>query len=190
MRAWRGLVEAYGDVARALEADLVGAFGIDGGDYGVLVNLSEAPDHRLRMCDLATRLHLSPSGLTRRLDGLVKAGYVAREPSAADRRVTLAVLTDAGLAELEAAAPVHVDGVRRYFVDHLTRTQIRQLGAAFDAVRRRRSASAAEELAPETAARRHASRAAAGDVEEPSLRRRARPVRRHSARTRTPRPRR
>ena len=79
MRAWRGLVEAYAELQAALEADLVSGFGIDGGDYGVLVNLSEAPDQRLRMCDLAARLHLSPSGLTRRLDGLVKAGYVIKE---------------------------------------------------------------------------------------------------------------
>ncbi len=115
MRAWRGLVEAYAELHAALEADLLAGFGIDGGDYGVLVNLSEAPDQRLRMCDLAARLHLSPSGLTRRLDGLVKAGYVAREPSPGDRRVTLAVLTDSGRATLEAAAPVHVAGVRREF---------------------------------------------------------------------------
>jgi len=92
------------ELQAALEADLVSGFGIDGGDYGVLVNLSEAPDQRLRMCDLAARLHLSPSGLTRRLDGLVKAGYVARQPSEQDRRVTLAVLTDAGRSTLEAAA--------------------------------------------------------------------------------------
>jgi DNA-binding MarR family transcriptional regulator len=138
MRAWRGLIELYADVQAALEADLVHGFGIDGGDYGVLVNLSEAPDQRLRMCDLAAKLHLSPSGLTRRLDGLVKAGHVAREPSEHDRRVTLAVLTDAGRATLEAAAPVHVAGVRANFVDHLSRSQLRQLGVAFDALRRRR----------------------------------------------------
>jgi DNA-binding MarR family transcriptional regulator len=142
MRAWRGLVEAYAELQAALEADLVSGFGIDGGDYGVLVNLSEAPDQRLRMCDLAARLHLSPSGLTRRLDGLVKAGYVSRQPSEHDRRVTLAVLTDEGRATLEAAAPVHVAGVRRHFVDHLTRTQLRQLGTAFEALRRRRGVEA------------------------------------------------
>jgi DNA-binding MarR family transcriptional regulator len=142
MRAWRGLVEAYADLEAALEADLVSGFGIDGGDYGVLVNLSEAPDQRLRMCDLAARLHLSPSGLTRRLDGLVKAGYVARQPSEQDRRVTLAVLTDEGRATLEAAAPVHVAGVRTNFVDHLSRTQLRQLGAAFEALQRRRGLDA------------------------------------------------
>ena len=147
MRAWRGLVEVFADVHASLEAELVEGFDIREGDYGVLVNLSEAPDHRLRMCDLAVRLHLSPSGLTRRLDGLVRQGLVAREPSARDRRVTLAVLTDAGFTTLEAAAPVHVDGVRRHFIGNLSRTQIRQLGVAFDAVRRRRALADAAETA-------------------------------------------
>ena len=144
MRAWRGLVEAYAELQAALEADLVSGFGIDGGDYGVLVNLSEAPDQRLRMCDLAARLHLSPSGLTRRLDGLVKAGYVAREPSEHDRRVTLAVLTEAGRATLEAAAPVHVAGVRDLFVDHLSRTQLRQLEMAVEALQRQQGLESLE----------------------------------------------
>ncbi len=147
MRAWRGLVEVFADVHASLEAELVAGFGITEGDYGVLVNLSEAPGRRLRMCDLAARLHLSPSGLTRRLDGLVREGLVAREPSAEDRRVTLAVLTDAGMARLEAAAPAHVDGVRRHFIGNLSRTQIRHLGAAFDALRRRRALGAAAESA-------------------------------------------
>jgi DNA-binding MarR family transcriptional regulator len=137
MRAWRGLVEVYAELHAALEAELIEGFGFSEGDYGVLVNLSEAPDRRMRMCDLATRLHLSPSGLTRRLDGLVRQGLVAREPSATDRRVTLAVLTDAGYATLAAAAPTHVDGVRRHFLRHLTRAQIRQLGNTFDVLRRR-----------------------------------------------------
>jgi DNA-binding MarR family transcriptional regulator len=116
-----------------------------------LVNLSEAPDQRLRMCDLAVRLHLSPSGLTRRLDGLVKAGYVARQPSEQDRRVTLAVLTDAGRSTLEAAAPVHVAGVRANFVDHLSRTQLGQLGAAFDALQRKRALASADQESLENA---------------------------------------
>jgi DNA-binding MarR family transcriptional regulator len=134
MRAWRGLVESYADLRAALDADLEAAFGLNEGDYAVLVNLSEAPDRRMRMCDLADRLHLSPSGLTRRLDGLVKAGLVDRQPSPDDRRVTLAVLSDEGMATLTAAAPVHVDGVRRLLIDRLTRDQIRVLGDAFAAV--------------------------------------------------------
>jgi DNA-binding MarR family transcriptional regulator len=69
----------------------------------------------------------------------VREGLVVREPSADDRRVSLAVLTDNGMARLEAAAPLHVEGVRRQLLDHLTRTQIRQLGAAFENVRRRRA---------------------------------------------------
>ncbi|MDQ1432147.1 MAG: hypothetical protein QOF40_2749 [Actinomycetota bacterium] len=139
MRAWRGLVEVVADVQASLEAELLERFGITEGGYGVLVNLSEAPGRRLRMCDLAELLHLSPSGLTRRLDGLVRQGLVTRQPSEEDRRVTLAVLTDAGFAKLRAAAPTHVEGVRRHLLDHLSRTQIRQLGGAFDAVRRRRA---------------------------------------------------
>ncbi len=104
----------------SLETESVERHGLAGGDYAVLVTLSEAPDERLRMCDLAVALHLSPSGITRRLDGMVKQGLVAREPSTEDRRVMLAVLTPAGRAALEAAAPDHVDAVRRHFLDHLT----------------------------------------------------------------------
>ena len=135
MRAWRALVDVTAAVRAALEAELVEQHGITEGDYAVLVHLSEAPGRSLRMCDLAWQLHLSPSGLTRRLDGLVKLGFVAREPVADDRRVTLAVLTHAGQAALEAAAPLHVDGVRRYVLDHLTRRQIQALGASLDAIR-------------------------------------------------------
>jgi DNA-binding MarR family transcriptional regulator len=152
MRAWRGLVEVFAAVHAALEAELLDGFGLTEGDYGVLVNLSEAPGRRLRMCDLAARLHLSPSGMTRRLDGLVRQGMVLRQPSEDDRRVTLAVLTETGHAALEAAAPVHVDGVRRHYLDHLSRSQVQQLGAAFAAVTEGRATmpvvAAAAALAP------------------------------------------
>jgi DNA-binding MarR family transcriptional regulator len=138
MAAWRGMIDAYEDVKASLAAELVVAHGINGGDYGVLVNLSEAPGERLRMCDLAAQLHLSPSGITRRLDGMVKQGLVAREPSTDDRRVMLAVLTPAGKELLERAAPDHVDGVRRHFLAHLSRAQVRNLANAFAAVQRGR----------------------------------------------------
>jgi DNA-binding MarR family transcriptional regulator len=142
MRAWRNLIEVTNDVKASLDAELVDAHGITEGDYGVLVNLSEAPGQAMRMCDLACRLHLSPSGLTRRLDGLVRAGLVARRQDSDDRRVTLAVLTADGMATLRAAAPLHVDGVRRHLINLLSRTQIRQLGAAFSGVARKRRALA------------------------------------------------
>ena len=135
MRAWRGLIEVLSGVRAALEAELLEQHGIGEGDYGVLVQLSEAPDQAMRMCDLAGRMHLSPSGLTRRLDGLVRDGLVARTAAADDRRVTLAVLTAKGRRTLEAAAPDHVASVRRHFLDHLTPTQVRHVGAAMEAVR-------------------------------------------------------
>ena len=145
MKAWRGLVEVFADVEASLGAELLENHGISSGDYAVLVALSEATGHRTRMCDLASVLHLSPSGLTRRLDGLVRKGFVAREPLADDRRVTLAVLTNKGMAKLEKAAPLRVDGVRRHLLDHLSRTQIRQLGGVLSTVQRRRSEAAADD---------------------------------------------
>ncbi len=138
MEAWRGMIEVSAAVMADLESELMTEHGLDGGDYAVLVNLSEAPEGRLRMCDLAANLHLSPSGITRRLDGLVKNGLVARQPSPDDRRVMLAVMTDQGRTALDAAAPDHVAGARRAFFDHLSRTQVRNLAAAFSAVERGR----------------------------------------------------
>ena len=89
----------------------------------------------MRMCDLADRLQLSPSGLTRRLDGLVKAGFVTREPSVDDRRVMLATLTPAGFAALEKAAPDHVASVRRHIFDHLDGDQVEALASIFQSIK-------------------------------------------------------
>ena len=103
-------------------------------DYGVLVQLSEAEGGRMRMSELAELLLLSPSGLTRRLDGLVSAGLVERHRCPTDRRGAYAVLTPAGRARLEAAAPDHVEQVRRNFVDRLSRRQLAALADALDRV--------------------------------------------------------
>lgn len=134
MAAWRSFVDVSAAVMAAVDSDLQANAGISNGDYGVLVSLSEAERSRLRMCDLAGALHLSPSGLTRRLDGLVRAGLVERVPSEDDRRVMLAVLTTKGRRLLERAAPDHVESVRRHFVDQLSRTQLRNLSAALRSI--------------------------------------------------------
>jgi DNA-binding MarR family transcriptional regulator len=134
MTAWRAYVEAYADLGAVLDADLK-PHGLTLGDYQVLVYLSEANRQRLRMCDLADRLQLSPSGLTRRLDGLVQAGWVAREPSDEDRRVMLAMLTDAGRAMLTRVAPHHVASVRHHLIDRLTREQLEAMANIFTVVR-------------------------------------------------------
>jgi DNA-binding MarR family transcriptional regulator len=134
MRAWRNFIETVNTMTPALESDLV-PFGLSMGDYEVLVRLSEAEDQRLRMCDLANVLQLSPSGLTRRLDGLVSTGLVERVANPTDRRVMFAALTASGRAKLVEAAPDHVASVRRRFFKGLTRDQIRELGDIFETMR-------------------------------------------------------
>ena len=132
---WRGLVQLILELQAEQEEVLVGAHGITEGEYGVLVSLSEADDHRLRMCDLAQMLRMSPSGLTRRIDGLAKQGLVMRAPAPDDRRVQLAVLTDDGMAKLQAAAPTHVAAVRESLIDHLSADDLRTLGDVLDRAR-------------------------------------------------------
>src|SRR3954453_18773237 len=138
-RTWRGLVALILELQAEQDRALVDAHGITEGEYGVLAMLSEAEDHRLRMCDLAGLLKLSPSGLTRRVDGLAKQGFVTREASSCDRRSMYAVLTDAGLAKLEAAAPTHVQAVRPSLIDHLTPDEVRTLGDVLDHARASRA---------------------------------------------------
>ncbi len=136
MAAWRNFVGALGPLMDALETDL-GPHGLTLGDYEVLVHLSEADERRMRMCDLAQALRLSPSGLTRRLDGLVRHGLVERRASPTDRRVMHAHLTDAGSDRMMQAAPDHVHSVRRHLLDPLEAEQVDQLASIFAAVRQR-----------------------------------------------------
>ena len=134
MAAWIGFAETQGDLITALENDLAPT-GLTLGDYQVFVYLSAAEGDSMKMCDLAEVLQLSPSGLTRRLDGLVKAGWVERRPSELDRRVMHAALTEAGRAKLESAAPVHVASVRARIIDHLDHEDLRAFAEAFRKIR-------------------------------------------------------
>jgi DNA-binding MarR family transcriptional regulator len=134
MRAWRSFIESVSELMAALESDLA-QYGLNNGDYEVLVRLSDAEGQHMRMCDLAGALHLSPSGLTRRLDGLVKSGLVQRVACPGDRRVMFASLTEAGREKLAAAAPDHVASVRQHFFKGLTKEQVRELGDIFEHVR-------------------------------------------------------
>jgi DNA-binding MarR family transcriptional regulator len=134
MRAWRSLLRAHTRLLARLDADLQCTQGMSVTDYGVLVNLSEEEGGRMRMSELADRLLLSPSGLTRRLDGLVSTGLVERTRCPTDRRGAYAVLTAAGWARLRRAAPDHVGQVRRHFVDRLSREQLALLADALEEV--------------------------------------------------------
>lgn len=132
--AWRNFIMSVHDLTAALEADLA-PYGLTMGDYEVLVWLSEADESRMRMCDLASALQLSPSGLTRRLDGMVRNGWVERASCASDRRVMWAHLTPAGLAKMNEVAPVHVESVRSRVLDPLGAEGVQQLGDIFGRIR-------------------------------------------------------
>ena len=134
MRAWRGLVQATTGLLAILDNELQAAHGLSLGDYEVLVHLSEAPDRSLRMSELAGRLHLSPSGITRRIDGLVRSGLVERRQCPSDRRGSNAFITDTGIETLRRAAPTHVRGVREHFVSRLTERQLANLASALASV--------------------------------------------------------
>ena len=134
MTAWRSLIETGADLFRALELDLA-EHGLTQGDYQVLVYLSESDGDRLRMTDLACRLQLTPSGLTRRLDRLIASGLVERMRSEDDGRVMLAVMTSSGRQLLERTAPHHVESVRRHMIDLLDREELRAIGSSFGKIR-------------------------------------------------------
>jgi len=112
---WASLLRATATLSRTLNAELVAEHGLTLSDYEVLLVLSRAPERRLKRVELAQRVLLTPSGITRLLDGLQTAGYVEKASCPSDARVTYAVLTDAGLAKLEEAAPTHLRDVRKLF---------------------------------------------------------------------------
>ena len=127
---WREFLEAHALVVGALEAELDAERDLPLAWYDVLVSLSEAPDRRLRMQDLASRVLFSRSGLTRLLDRMVGSGLVKRERCDDDRRGTFAVLTAAGARRLRDASGVHLRGVREHFDRHLTDADVRSLRQA------------------------------------------------------------
>src|SRR3954447_13603388 len=133
--AWRGMVEVMSRLMARLDDELERDHGISLPEYEVLVQLSEAPDDTMRMTDLAERALVSRSGLTRRIDGLERRGLVVRMACPSDRRGANAVLTPEGRKLLEAAAPTHVEGVRRLFIDQLTKSQVAALAEAFATVK-------------------------------------------------------
>lgn len=131
---WRALARAVVVIPRALEADLLEAEGITVTEYTVLMNLSEAPEHSLRMSELAGYVSISVSGLTRVVGRLEKHGLVRRRRSSDDGRGQLACLTTAGLGCLERAWPAHLASVRRHVVDHLGGLDLAALAQALAAV--------------------------------------------------------
>ncbi len=119
MRAWRSLVVVSSRLFDQLDAELRDRHDLSLADYEILANLSEAPSGRLRMSQLADRAMVSRSRLTHHVNRMEAQGLVTRQACATDRRGAFAVLTAEGRARVEDAAPTHLGGVRRLFVDRV-----------------------------------------------------------------------
>lgn len=141
--AWRALIEFCGRLVDGMDAD-VARFSLTGPDYEVLVHLSEAQDQGLRMSELASRVLVSKSRLTYRVDRLEARGLVLREPCETDRRGFIARLTPAGQEMLEEAAPYHVQGVRDRIIRHLDDDEFLALGQFAEKVLAGQKAAAAD----------------------------------------------
>jgi DNA-binding MarR family transcriptional regulator len=128
LAAWRGVLEVHARVTQELDAQMRAEHGLSASAYEVLMFLDDAPEHRMRMSDIADRVLLSRSGCTRLVDRLVDQGYVTRCAATCDRRGLYAELTDAGLEKITAARVTHWEGIRRFFLDHLTATDLIALG--------------------------------------------------------------
>ncbi|WP_030915998.1 MarR family winged helix-turn-helix transcriptional regulator [Streptosporangium amethystogenes] len=126
-RTWRAFLAASQLVQEELDRQLQRDSGMPHAYYAMLVKLSEAPDRMMRMSELATELNSSQSRLSHAMKRLEERGWARREPCAADKRVSWAILTDAGLAALTAAAPGHVEAVRQTLFDRLTPDQLHHL---------------------------------------------------------------
>jgi DNA-binding MarR family transcriptional regulator len=128
VQAWAQLLRAHSALTRRFSTELLTMHGLTLSGYEVLLHLAHAPDQRLRRVDLAESVLLTPSGITRLLDGLERAGYVRRATSDEDARVSYAVLTDEGYEKLRSAAPTHVGGIRELFGDHFSSDELETLG--------------------------------------------------------------
>jgi DNA-binding MarR family transcriptional regulator len=133
---WRTFIESSWALHTHLEDELRADTGLSMNDYHVLVVLSEAPDHRLRMGELAGRLVFSPSRITYQISSMVKRGLVRKQACPDDGRGQEAVLTESGLAALEAAAPMHLVTVRDSFINQLDDEELAVITRVFAKVRK------------------------------------------------------
>jgi DNA-binding MarR family transcriptional regulator len=129
--AWRAFIESSWALHTRLEDDLRATTGLSMADYHVMVVLSEAPGHRIRMGELANRLVFSPSRCTYQITSMTKRGLVRKQSCSDDGRGQEAVLTDAGMSALTAAAPLHLATVRETFIDDLDDAEIATITRVF-----------------------------------------------------------
>jgi DNA-binding MarR family transcriptional regulator len=134
LETWRTFLVAHAQVRRQLERELQAEQSLGLGEYEVLLLLTRADERRLRMSDLADRLGLSRSGVTRLIDRLQAEALVERASCATDRRGSWAMLTDAGHDRLRRASPTHLRGVGEHFLNRIPATELQALQRTLDRV--------------------------------------------------------
>ena len=133
MKAWRRYIIASRRLLEALDNDLED-HDLSMADYEILAQLSDAPDRKMRMSELAEIALLSRSRLSHRMKVMEKAGWVKREACPSDKRGYFAVMTTKGWKAIVAAAPDHVNSVRNRFVDHLSKADQDALAQIFSRI--------------------------------------------------------
>jgi DNA-binding MarR family transcriptional regulator len=128
LAAWRGMLEAHKALISTLDAELERDHGLSLSSYEVLMYLGDAEGHKLRMGELADRLLLSRSGISRLVGRLERRGLVRRSRCSDDGRGFFAQLTPEGARKLAEMRPDHLDGVRRHFLSRLDRQELESLG--------------------------------------------------------------
>jgi DNA-binding MarR family transcriptional regulator len=134
MRAWQALLHAHYEITRLLDAELRAAHGISLDAYDVLLRLARAEGLALRMTQLAERVLIPASTLTRRVDRLVAAGLIERSRPPHDSRVVVVRLTEPGLALLRRAARTHLKGIREHFTGQLSESQLADVAEGLEVV--------------------------------------------------------
>ena len=133
-RSWRAYLVGSTLLMDRLDRELREHHDVSLPEYEILVRLSEAPERRMRMAELAGSISHSRSRVTHTVSRLEKDGLVTRSACVSDGRGVEAALTPAGFARLEAAAPTHVEGVRRFLLDLAGDDDFAAVGRVFDAV--------------------------------------------------------
>lgn len=128
VRAWTRLLRAHASTTRALSGELQTDHGLTLNDFECLLVLSRAEDSRMKRVELARRLILTPSGITRLLEGLEQEGLVRRTTCPTDLRVAYAELTPEGRKRLEAASCAHIESIRSLLEEHFSEDELAYLG--------------------------------------------------------------
>jgi DNA-binding MarR family transcriptional regulator len=127
LEAWIRFLRAHAAVTRQFNAELLETHGLTLNDFDVLAQLGRGPEHGLKRSELAERVLLTPSGITRLLDGLERAGYVRKGECESDARVTYAVLTNEGRQKLREASKTHLASVRALLAERFTDREVEHL---------------------------------------------------------------